>query len=430
LFLPVILPAQTVAEQNIHVINTKHAAVEASRPLSVGDKVPDIELTLFNSSQKKARLSDFKGKLVILDFWATWCTTCIKNFPKMEALQYKYEDRLKVLLVNSFISTGDDESDIEAFFKKREKLGKKISLPTIVDDSVVASLFEHKAIPHYVWISGEAKVIAITSGDHIKAENIEAALSGAELNLPVKKDDFDKEKLLFEDVNEVNYIHRSLLTGYRGELPSVRHTSYNKEGKITRILFTNSSLSGLIGKAYPAIFKYTANRIVLDVSDENKFKRAQDWATWKYDNTYCYELIMPPCDLNQARIYMQQDLKRFFGLRVSIETRQLECLVLKLNGKPVKGISKGGNKATNMFEENEEIKFIRNCQIDVVIEKLNSIMATPVLDESNFKEKLDMTFVKDLTDIESLRKLLQDHGFDLIKEKREIEVLVISNKSH
>lgn len=429
LLLPVVLPAQTLAEQEIHVINTKLAAVESSRPLSVGDKVPDIEFTFLNSPIGKARLSDFKGKLVILDFWATWCTSCIQSFPKMEALQEKYKDRLKVMLVNSFVSTGDDENKISAFFKKREKLGRKISLPTIVDDSVIASLFKHKSIPHYVWISGDGKVVAITSGDHVKAENIEAALSGAELKLPIKKDDFDKDKLLFEDGNEVNYIHRSLLTGYRDGLPTVRHISHNKEGKINRILFTNSSLSGLIEQAYPAIFQYTVNRIVLDVNDENKFKRDNDWDTWKNDNAFCYELIVPPCDLNQARIYMRQDLNRFFGLQVSTETRQLDCLVLTHNGKPIKAISKGGDKATNMFDENDEVKFIRNYPIEVLIAKLNAILATPVLDESNCKQMLDISFVKDLTDIESLRKLLQDHGFDLVKEKRQIEVLVISNKS-
>jgi thiol-disulfide isomerase/thioredoxin len=430
LLLPAILPAQALAEQNMHAINTKHAAVEASRPLSVGDKVPDIEFTLLNSPIGKARLSDFKGKLVILDFWATWCTSCIQSFPKMEALQEKFKDNLKVLLVNSSIATGDDEKNIATFFKNREKMGKKISLPTIVNDSVIVSLFEHKAIPHYVWISSDGKVMAITSGDYVKAENIETALSGAELKLPVKKDDFDKEKVLFEDGNEVNYVHRSLLTGYRGELPSLSHVSYNKEGKITRILFTNSSLIGMVEKAYPKTITYaTANRIVLDVNDENKFKRDPDWETWKYDNTYCYELIVPPCDLDQARIYMTEDLNRFFGLHVSAVTRQLDCLVLTHNGKPVKAISKGGDKATNMFDENDEIKFIRNYPIEVLIAKLNNILKMPVLDESNFKQNLDAAFVKDLTELGSLRKVLQDYGFDLVKEKREIEVLVISNKS-
>jgi cytochrome oxidase Cu insertion factor (SCO1/SenC/PrrC family) len=58
------------------------------QPLSIGDKVPDIQFeNILNYKSKKAKLSDFKGKLVILDMWSTSCTFCIAAFPKMEELQ-------------------------------------------------------------------------------------------------------------------------------------------------------------------------------------------------------------------------------------------------------------------------------------------------------------------------------------------------------
>jgi thiol-disulfide isomerase/thioredoxin len=36
----------------------------------------------------------FNGKLMILDFWATWCGACISKFPKLDSLQKKYADKL------------------------------------------------------------------------------------------------------------------------------------------------------------------------------------------------------------------------------------------------------------------------------------------------------------------------------------------------
>ena len=55
-----------------------YAQTNEIKPLTIGDKVPDVEFeNVINYSDKKVRLSDFKGKLMILDFWATWCTSCI-----------------------------------------------------------------------------------------------------------------------------------------------------------------------------------------------------------------------------------------------------------------------------------------------------------------------------------------------------------------
>ena len=82
LLIPVLLFAQEDGQLKIKDEGfNKHEI----KPLKIGDKVPDIEFkNIINYKSKTARLSDFKGKLVILDFWGTWCTSCIAAFPKME----------------------------------------------------------------------------------------------------------------------------------------------------------------------------------------------------------------------------------------------------------------------------------------------------------------------------------------------------------
>src|SRR6185437_11984299 len=81
------------------------AQTVAGPGLRVGEKVPDVVVgNIINYKYKTARLSDFKGKLLILDFWATWCSGCIRAMPKMEALEQQFNGRLQVLGV-------DDETE-------------------------------------------------------------------------------------------------------------------------------------------------------------------------------------------------------------------------------------------------------------------------------------------------------------------------------
>src|SRR5258705_5959636 len=90
----VIISCKTVPAQNANneifqqSIITNTAVKTEIHELTIGDKVPDIVFeNVLNYKNKKAKLSDFKGKLVILDIWSVGCISCIESFPKLEALQ-------------------------------------------------------------------------------------------------------------------------------------------------------------------------------------------------------------------------------------------------------------------------------------------------------------------------------------------------------
>lgn len=69
--------------------------------LKVGDKMPDVAIVnIINAHYKTAKVSDYKGKLILLDFWSTWCSACIDGFSELDSLQRQYPDKIQVLLVN------------------------------------------------------------------------------------------------------------------------------------------------------------------------------------------------------------------------------------------------------------------------------------------------------------------------------------------
>jgi thiol-disulfide isomerase/thioredoxin len=70
-----------------------------ARAAAPGEPAPALSLT--NAAGQTVSLSDLRGKVVYIDFWASWCAPCKRSFPWMNAMQQKYGDKgLSVLAVN------------------------------------------------------------------------------------------------------------------------------------------------------------------------------------------------------------------------------------------------------------------------------------------------------------------------------------------
>src|SRR5258708_5082282 len=92
--------------------------------LKIGDKIPEVVLdSMKNLPGKKGKLLDFKGKVVILDFWSSLRGTCIASFPKKENFENEIGDKNQVLLIKKkllFLVKG---------ICKRSPIAKKTNLP-------------------------------------------------------------------------------------------------------------------------------------------------------------------------------------------------------------------------------------------------------------------------------------------------------------
>lgn len=148
--------------------------------LKVGDKLPETfwqqEHSIYaNGQTSKQTLAPYKGKLLILDFWATWCSSCINKFRTIEALQTQFEGQAMFLLVNTK-NTRDDEKKIDDLLSGRKYETKPYTLTTIYNDTYIHKLFPHGFMPYYVVVSPSAEVRAIIPAELVTAENVKLFL--------------------------------------------------------------------------------------------------------------------------------------------------------------------------------------------------------------------------------------------------------------
>lgn len=80
----------------------------------VGMKAPELNLEGSYNCDQSLRLESLKGKVVVLDFWATWCSPCVAAFPENNALYAKYKDKDVVFIA----ITDDPKEKLENFLKK------------------------------------------------------------------------------------------------------------------------------------------------------------------------------------------------------------------------------------------------------------------------------------------------------------------------
>lgn len=112
--------------------------------------------TLTDLDGKKVSLSDFKGKIVILDFWATWCGPCKASFPLMKKVLEKYanDSNVEFLFINTWEKSGSPGENASKYLKEN-----KYPFHCIIDpDGKITAQYEVTAIPTKIFIDKEGKM--------------------------------------------------------------------------------------------------------------------------------------------------------------------------------------------------------------------------------------------------------------------------------
>jgi len=137
---------------SLQLVDYPRGKALAPSPPAVGQAAPDVEVEAFDG--KKIRLSELKGKVVLLYFWATWCSSCLADTPKLKAFIEGCRGGVGLF---EAISLSLDE---DAHWAKRHALRNGLGWPQawVGTNSPACSAYAVNSAPHYVVISPDGKV--------------------------------------------------------------------------------------------------------------------------------------------------------------------------------------------------------------------------------------------------------------------------------
>ena len=127
-------------------------AAEAAAATLAGEgaEAPDFTVEMIDGS--KVALSELRGKVVLLNFWATWCTPCVNELPHFQKIYDELSDKIELVAIHSELITDDVQEYLD---------GQGYTMPFALDSdgSVIASLGGSTMLPMTVVVDAEGRIV-------------------------------------------------------------------------------------------------------------------------------------------------------------------------------------------------------------------------------------------------------------------------------
>jgi len=163
----VILAVAGMIYVGARISRNSKAGLEApeAQEVAVGKMAPDFQLKTLDG--KTAKLSDYKGKAVLLNFWATWCAPCREEMTSMRALQTRLAGRPFVILL---VNYGEAQARISEFVKR-----ESLAFPILLDpNQEAARAWRVRVLPSSFLVDADGRVRYGVIGE-IDWANVETA---------------------------------------------------------------------------------------------------------------------------------------------------------------------------------------------------------------------------------------------------------------
>lgn len=436
-----VLTAQQVRPPS-SAVEMQHMAKTVGDTLSGSFWKTPVDLVNHPSGKSRMVLWDLgQAELLILDFWATWCAPCIAAIPKNMDIQNEFKDSLMFIMVSN-----QDRETLSGFLDRQSSTLGLPRIPwTIWGDTVLSRNFPTRLIPYYAIIHKGIYKGGLEA-DQLNRENIQRMLQNRWDEIRFKKTDmpianrYDENGLLYVEGNGggKEFIeYHSVFGPYNPSLGYGSTKGIIPSEKGGRLSFLNIYIPWFYQVAYGGGKNtyYQLNRVVFDVEDPSKLIHtasdldAKEWI--EAGNVYNYELSVGPALGSRFYEIMKQDLARIFPQYIAHEEkRDMDCWVLKImDEKKLNGHRSSAEKTRTKFDmfgiSLERIHL--NNFFSMMKDYFMQSSKEPLIADFEYSELIDMELSTDMSNIDKVNHSLRDYGLQFIKEKRPLQILVISD---
>lgn len=379
-----------------------------AQELHVSDALPALTInTIINGPA--VQVNTLKGRVVILDFWATWCSPCVKALGRFEKLKKQFGKKLVVLAVSD-----ESRSRLKQFMANRPT--------TLLLGSDTANslqpLFPHRTIPHTVLIGTDGKIKAITDAENITAQVIEQCLQNITVSLPLKKDNitFNIDDYFKADTTQMQAFNMLPPVDGAGSMSRHYPDGFFKNRRLTIV---NMPMDGLYRMAYDKTYY-----LVINEYDTTKHSYADE-------QKYCVDIWVATAGKPALLQYFQQQLaKQFVDVDAVLEKRMMKVLVIKADSTAIHKLKPSGqlNDLYNAGGSHFEGNGVTLASLADYLESFG-LYDGKVIDETGITGRYDIFFEWQPEKKETLKTAFSNLGLYWKTADREVEVLVLK-RSH
>jgi len=372
----------------------------------VGDRPPPIGLEKLLQAPSDARASweALKGKVVVLEFWATWCGPCIAAIPHLNELA----DHFKGKPVQFIAITDEDEKVVGPFLKKKP-IHAWVGLDT---DKSMFKAYAVEGIPHTVVVDRKGKIAAISYPTALTEQHLEDLLAGKKLALTQPKRGNDEGLRPGELPGSAKQKQEALFQ----VLVKASETEYGRSASSDGSLsILGSEVLGVLSTCY----QINSVRIMTNcVLPEGRFD---------------FIVKTPAKDHEAANSWLRQAVETTFGLTAKRESREMDVYLLTAKNPNAEHlaltVSTGGSSSSSGPGRIQVV----SGTLGSLAWSLESLLRKPVLDETHLTNRYDFELKweakeREHPDAETLAGALREQlGLELTPATRTVEIVVVDS---
>jgi len=362
---------------------------------SIAEQAPELSVSQWLQAPDgfTGRSKDLRGKVVVLDFWATWCEPCVRAIPHMNQLAEDFRDKGVLFLA----VTDDDEDRLKPFLAERPVN----AIIGIDPERKNWSTFSVPSIPHTLLIGKDGHIIGATIPESITPDVLRDTL---------------------EDKSPVLPPHE----GIPSDLEWDDHIQWEDGARPTAYAIIKPIKTSTNG-AWPRPGHFTADGIPLVMLVQNAYETDlfhMDWQMPKDDQTYRVAFRVPEGREQQLFPYMRDTLAQFFGVEARWTEQQRDVFLLRrIEGRSALPESHAEKELAQMLRGKITL---RREPISKLCDMLANSFHAIVVDETGLTGQYDFEIPYQPGQPEVTADALKNIGLEAVKAQRNVRILVVT----